>query len=278
MDTQTPADVERVAAGLVEAGVCPHMTAARLLAELFREKDPDAFATFLQAAGMTDAQLDDLQKEATAAGRDVLDLLRGDAERERAVTAEAGRDLLLRLDGAGDIGLHMRHDLTPAERDTAAELVSAGYARIDTEVLRLAIDLTVPANLGTTPTMARPGWTSTDDDGVRIRHDGADETLVVLWSSGYTTAGTIRDLCARLALQLDHEPADRDRIERAYWRWTPDEPGPGPALMVASLATEVEVDGEVTVVVWCHEPEAERSDAITVGAYLDPEARYEPPF
>lgn len=125
------------------------------------------------------------------------------------------------------------------------------------------------------------GWTAVDPADVRVRRDGADETLVVLWSSGHTTTGTIGELCARLALQLDHERDDRDRIERAYWRWVPTRdwrPSDGAELLLVSVRTEVEADGETTVVVRCEEPDPPTRDAIAVGAYLDPEARYEAPF
>lgn len=124
----------------------------------------------------------------------------------------------------------------------------------------------------------RDGWTTPDSEGVRVCEDGMDDTLVTLWSSGATTAGTIRDLCARLNAQVDFELGDRDRIERAYWRWTPDEPGALAELLLASVRTEVEVDGEVTVAVFCNEPDAPTRNAVAVGVYLDPAARYEPPF
>ena len=36
-------------------------------------------------------------------------------------------------------------------------------------------------------------------DGISVRADGADETLVVLWDDTYIRVGTIRDLCRKLA-------------------------------------------------------------------------------
>lgn len=41
-------------------------------------------------------------------------------------------------------------------------------------------------------------WTR-DDDGIRVRPDGADEQLAVWWYDGTITGGTIRHLAARLA-------------------------------------------------------------------------------
>jgi hypothetical protein len=55
-----------------------------------------------------------------------------------------------------------------------------------------------------TPSTTGEGeWTTPGIDGITVRLDGADDALVVLWESGYTIAGTIRDLCEQLDRDTD---------------------------------------------------------------------------